>query len=395
MRLKDLSSYNSDLSATETNYFLFDSIQSFLTTLDDSQQSTIATTATKSSLTDKSMSSNIFFSEYEANSIITDRSTIDSVSYETINSVSIYLKVLASVFYLISFVLGLGGNTLVFLVVIYFQRMKTVNNFFMLNLAVSYLIFALFCIPSTYITAYLIQYWPLTELMCIFFNYMQNVSVTLTVYTLIWITLDKFWALVKPLKLRMSVKMCKFLIGLSWLFSLFISLPIAMYTKLDYSIEMESEQRLNSSYSHNHSLTSGPSVSTASIPTSTIRSNYKTFHENFNKQKQLPYPQCVEDWPKQGSFDYSRAYNIFLLLVQYFIPLIIMTFCYTKIGIVLKKTKAPGESIELRDVKMINTKKKVRLCFFAFFSFYLSQKKKSKLECLVIFHIIICTFFFS
>lgn len=116
-----------------------------------------------------------------------------------------YLKILASVFYPIAMILGIGGNTLVLLVIIFLPFTKSVTTFFIVNLAISDLIFALLCIPSTFITAYLFQYWPFSGFTCVFFNYMQNVSVTLTVYTLIWITIDKFWGLVKPLKLRMGI----------------------------------------------------------------------------------------------------------------------------------------------------------------------------------------------
>jgi neuropeptide Y receptor len=216
-------------------------------------------------------------------------------------------------------ILGIGGNILVLLVIFYHQRMKTVTSFFIINLAISDLIFALLCIPSTYITAYLIQYWPFSSFACVFFNYMQTVSVTLTVYTLIWITFDKYWAFVKPFKLRMSIKICKYLIFLSWLFSLFVSLPIAFFTKLTYS-------------SHNSS--------DAAIPS------------------EIDLPQCTEYWPENLT-NIPQIYNISLLLIQYFIPLVILTYYYVRIYFVLTKAKAPGECIEQRDLKIMKSKKKV------------------------------------
>jgi hypothetical protein len=250
------------------------------------------------------------------------------------NNVSLFLKIMATMFYSISFVLGLGGNALVLLVVIYFQRMRTVTNFFIFNLAISDLIFAVLCIPSTYITAYLIQYWPFSEFMCIFFNYMQNVSVTLTVYTLIWITLDKFWGLVKPLKQRISIKMCKLLICLSWLFSFFTSLPIAMFTRVDRGNQ-------TNSFVNNSDENAAISGNAISSPT-----QYEVL------------PQCIEQWPNNLK-SYTQIYNLLLFLIQYLVPLIILTFCYAKIGIVFRKAKAPGESIQTRDTRMIQSKKKV------------------------------------
>ena len=130
---------------------------------------------------------------------------------------SLYLKILASVFYPIAMILGIGGNTLVLLIIVFLRFTKSVTTFFIINLAISDLIFALLCIPITFVTAYLFQYWPFSSFMCVFFNYMQNVSVTLTVYTLIWITIDKFWGLVKPLKLRMGIKVSMLIITLVYL----------------------------------------------------------------------------------------------------------------------------------------------------------------------------------
>ena len=255
--------------------------------------------------------------------------------------VAFYLKVLASIFYSICIILAVGGNTLVLLVVIYYQSMRTVTNFFILNLAISDLIFAILCIPTTYITAYLIQYWPFSSFLCVFFNYMQNVSVTLTVYTLILITLDKYWALVMPLKLRMSIKICKNLIFLTWLFSLFISLPIALYTKLVYNNDISINMNTN-----------------ASLSLTKMQLDYVLMN-----QSDESLPQCSEKWPEAFS-NYTQIYNLFLMFIQYLLPLIILTFCYVVIGIVIRKNKAPGESIQKRDIKLLKSKKKVDLILF-------------------------------
>lgn len=246
----------------------------------------------------------------------------------TSNLVPLYLQILASIFYTTSMILAIGGNLLVLLIVFSYKHTINVNNFFIMNLAVSDLIFALLCIPSTFITAYLIQYWPFSNFLCIFFNYMQTVSVTLTVYTLILITIDKYSAVVRPLKLRMSISMCKFLILLSWLFSLFISAPIALFTKVS-----------------------------------------STSSDNSTSNDLVQLPQCIESWPNDF-LHLAQVYNVFLLLIQYFIPLLILTVCYARIGLVLRRNKAPGESIEKRDAKMSQSKKRVlKMCFVMVLTF--------------------------
>ena len=249
-------------------------------------------------------------------------------------AVPLYLKLLATIFYPIAMILGFGGNTLVLLIAFNYNRIRTVTNFFIINLAISDLVFVILCIPSTYITAYLLQYWPFSNVLCIFFNYMQTVSVTLTVYTLIWITLDKFWALVRPLKLRMSINECKYLILFSWIFSLVISLPIALFTKLN-------------SYDSANDYSNG-----------TLLNNYT----DLASESPDPFPQCAEQWPSNLT-NVAQLYNLLLLLIQYFIPLIILAFCYARIGFALKRSKIPGESIKDRDDKMVESKKKVNAFF--------------------------------
>lgn len=289
--------------------------------------------------------------------------TTDKMSASTSNSNNnydgIYLKVLASIFYSISMLLGVGGNALVLLIVLYYQRMHTVTNFFIVNLAISDLIFALLCIPITYITAYILQYWPFSSFLCIFFNYMQNVSVTLTVYTLIWITIDKYWAVVKPLKLRMSITMCKVLISISWLFSFFISIPIALFTKL-------SDPSADSNNNNNSSSSSSSSSLSNSSSTTTKQ---QTLTNDQLLSSPPSHPNCIENWPTDLTLIYN-LYNFALFFIQYFIPLIIITFCYARIGFVLRKTKAPGESIQNRDARMLQSKQKlIKMCFMMVVTF--------------------------
>ena len=70
------------------------------------------------------------------------------------------------------------------------------------------------------------------------------------------------------------------------------------------------------------------------------------------------YPQCLEIWPEYLK-KHTQLYNFGLLFIQYLFPLIVLSFCYIRIGIVLRQSKAPGESIKVRDDKMLQTKKKV------------------------------------
>ena len=78
---------------------------------------------------------------YMNDSIMTNISKSTATNTSIINTESVYqsdvplyLKILASICYIVSMILGIGGNILVLLVIFYHQRMKTVTSFFIINL---------------------------------------------------------------------------------------------------------------------------------------------------------------------------------------------------------------------------------------------------------------------
>ena len=81
--------------------------------------------------------------------------------------------VAVSVFYVLIFIAALIGNLLVVCVVGGTAKMRTVTNYFIVNLAVGDLCMAIFCIPFTFVTTIILQYWPFGEVMCVIVNYLQ------------------------------------------------------------------------------------------------------------------------------------------------------------------------------------------------------------------------------
>ena len=64
-----------------------------------------------------------------------------------------------------TFTVGLIGNLLVIFVILRNRTMKTVTNVFLVNLAVSDVLFLTFCAPFT-ATIYITKDWPFGEHMC-------------------------------------------------------------------------------------------------------------------------------------------------------------------------------------------------------------------------------------
>lgn len=71
------------------------------------------------------------------------------------------------------FVVALVGNALVCYVVWNSPRMKTVTNFFIVNLAFGDILLTLFCVPTSFVSTLILQYWPFGPEMCPSVNYSQ------------------------------------------------------------------------------------------------------------------------------------------------------------------------------------------------------------------------------
>ncbi|XP_053595553.1 RYamide receptor [Microplitis demolitor] len=213
--------------------------------------------------------------------------------------------------YGIIFVVALVGNALVCYVVWSSPRMKTVTNFFIVNLAFSDILMTFFCVPTSFVSTLILQYWPFGAEMCPSVNYSQAVSVLVSAYTLIAISIDRYIAIMWPLKPRMSKGQAKLSILAVWLVALTTSSPIAMVSCL-----------------------SQPD------PRYIVCNRYV----------------CSEQWPTTQQQYY---YSIALLILQYFVPFVVLIFTYMSIGIRVWGKRPPGEAENTRDQRMARSKRKM------------------------------------
>ncbi|ESO03290.1 hypothetical protein HELRODRAFT_173575 [Helobdella robusta] len=95
--------------------------------------------------------------------------------------------------------LGLVGNGLVIYVIVTKERMRTVINLLLLNLAVADLSFVFVIPPSTaYIFAF--ETWHFGTVACKLMHYLVNVTAYVTVYTLVLVTVVRYLTIVHNLK---------------------------------------------------------------------------------------------------------------------------------------------------------------------------------------------------
>ncbi|XP_063629110.1 orexin/Hypocretin receptor type 1-like [Cydia splendana] len=199
----------------------------------------------------------------------------------------------------IVFVIGLIGNALVCIAVYRNHSMRTVTNYFIVNLAVADFMVILICLPPTVL-------WDVTETwffgtaMCRIVLYSQSVSVTVSVLTLTFISVDRWYAICFPLKFKSTTGRAKTAILIIWLISLLFNVP-----------ELAVLQ-----------------VKMLSRPL------------RFDMHKQY-FMQCSAKWSDESELNWSIIKAVFL----YTLPLFLMMIAYCQIVRVLwRSDNIPGHS---------------------------------------------------
>ncbi|XP_067639582.1 allatostatin-A receptor-like isoform X2 [Eurosta solidaginis] len=124
---------------------------------------------------------------------------------------------------------GLLGNALVILVVVVNQQMRSTTNLLIINLAISDILFVIFCVPFT-ATDYVLPEWPFGNIWCKFVQYMIVVTCHGSVYTLVLMSLDRFLAVVHPVT-SMSLRTernAMLAIIFAWILIVTTAIPVAL-----------------------------------------------------------------------------------------------------------------------------------------------------------------------
>nr|XP_027230817.1 RYamide receptor-like [Penaeus vannamei] len=243
------------------------------------------------------------------------------------------------VLYISILVFAVLGNSMVVYVVCSSAKMRTVTNYFIANLAVGDLFMAIFCVPFSFMSTLILKYWPFGGELCVAVNYLQAVSVFVSAYTLVAISLDRYFAIIYPLRPRMTRFQAKVIIAGVWVLALATTLPVAIYSKL--------------------------------------------FEPPLNWYRYFGHQVCTEDWGDSDSNKDSRtAYSVALMLLQYSLPLAVLIFTYSRIAVVVWGKKNLGETPARMD-RIARSKRKVgrppRLLFI-FFAHFISLSSSLSLS---------------
>ncbi|XP_065073538.1 orexin/Hypocretin receptor type 1-like isoform X2 [Ochlerotatus camptorhynchus] len=122
------------------------------------------------------------------------------------------------------FIMGLVGNALVCIAVYTNHSMRTVTNIFIVNLAVADFFVILFCLPPTVVWD-VTETWFMGKAMCKVVIYFQTVSVTVSVLTLTFISIDRWYAICFPLRYKPRPERAWRSIAVIWLIGFLSDLP--------------------------------------------------------------------------------------------------------------------------------------------------------------------------
>ena len=142
-----------------------------------------------------------------------------SSNFKPLNSTTALIG--KTVLYCIIVVVSLVGNCFVGIIFYRTQAMRTPVNFYIVNMAMSDLLYPIFFIPGA-ITAIHTEAWliggPIGEASCkIFTGLIAAVSSAVSIQSLVLITVDRFRAVMFPLRSPLiNSKLCPYVILATW-----------------------------------------------------------------------------------------------------------------------------------------------------------------------------------
>lgn len=217
--------------------------------------------------------------------------------------------------YVVLFFIGVSGNAIVVYVVLRKKAMQSITNIFITNLAVSDIMMCLLAVPFTPLS-YFMSSWTFGEALCHIVPMTLCICVYVSTLTSTAIAVDRYFVIVYPFKPRMKTCVCLLMIVAIWIISISISLPLGIYQEIH-----ESDENVKS---------------------------------------------CKEKWPKDQA---RQFFTVTSLVLQYIVPCSIITYCYSKVSLALRKRSksriGTGSVNRERDVMEIRRKRRTNKMLIA------------------------------
>ncbi|XP_043212129.1 tachykinin-like peptides receptor 99D isoform X2 [Amphibalanus amphitrite] len=222
-------------------------------------------------------------------------------------------QVVWTLIYIALVIVATGGNLIVIWIVLAHKQMRTITNFFLVNLAVSDCMMSLMNITFNFVY-FLNSHWPFGEAYCKIVQFVSVLSVTASVFTLVAISVDRYSAIMHPLKPRMSRSWTLLVTIIIWVMSAVLAAPNYL---------------LSQTY---------------------------TFVYNDGDIRTL----CYLTWPDGETMESTleAVYNGAIFVLTYFLPLTATTYCYTRMSVELWGSQSIGEATPVQ-IESVNSKRRV------------------------------------
>ncbi|KAF4078380.1 hypothetical protein AMELA_G00198620 [Ameiurus melas] len=209
-----------------------------------------------------------------------------------------------SLAYICVVLVAVFGNLVVIWIIVAHKRMRTVTNYFLLNLAVSDASMAALNTPVNFVYAAHGD-WYFGDAYCKFHNFFPVAAVFASIYSMTAIAVDRYMAIIHPLKPRFSATLTRVVIACVWGAAVVLAFPPSFYSN------------------------------TTAIRNRTL---------------------CYVAWP--SLHNYALMYHIIVALLVYLLPLMVMAFTYSVVGVTLWGGGMPGNSSD-NYLEQLQAKRKV------------------------------------
>ncbi|XP_071401227.1 substance-K receptor isoform X1 [Centroberyx affinis] len=196
--------------------------------------------------------------------------------------------------YSLIILVSVTGNVTVIWIILAHRRMRTVTNYFIVNLAFSDVSMATFNTLFNFVYA-LHNDWYFGLGYCRFQNFFPITAMFSSIYSMAAIAVDRYMAIIHPLKPRLSSTSTKVVIGLIWAVAFSLAFPQCYY--------------------------------------SVTRFYY-------------PRTVCMVDWPDDYGGTHQISYQLAVILLIYLLPLLVMLVTYSLVGRSLWGGHIPGEATD-------------------------------------------------
>ncbi|NXJ83267.1 NK1R protein, partial [Trogon melanurus] len=211
-----------------------------------------------------------------------------------------------AVAYALIVVVSVAGNVVVMWIILAHKRMRTVTNYFLVNLAFAEASMSAFNTVVNFTYA-IHNEWYYGLLYCKFHNFFPIAAVFASIYSMTAIALDRYMAIIHPLQPRLSATATKVVIGIIWLLAFLLAFPQGYYSV------------------------------TAELPGRLV---------------------CLVEWPEHSTNVHGKTYHFCMTILIYFLPLLVIGCAYTVVGVTLWASEIPGDSSD-RYHEQVSAKRKV------------------------------------